>query len=60
VIRVKLYTRNTPIFDEYGVTAELEKALRPNVWHKTGAHIGIEWTKNSIRHNRPELPELQS
>jgi ribonuclease G len=45
VSRVKLYTRNTPIFDEYGITAELEKALRPKVWLKTGGHIVINQTE---------------
>jgi ribonuclease G len=42
---VKLYTRNTPIFDEYGITAELEKALSPKVWLKTGGHIVINQTE---------------
>ena len=45
VTRVKLYTRATPIFDEYGITAELEKALRPKVWLKTGGHIVINQTE---------------
>jgi len=43
--RVRLYTRSTPIFDEYGITAELEKALRPKVWLKTGGHIVINQTE---------------
>ena len=45
VSRVKLYTRATPIFDEYGITSELEKALRPKVWIKTGGHIVINQTE---------------
>ena len=45
VSRVKLYTRSTPIFDEYGITQELEKALRPKVWLKTGGHIVINQTE---------------
>jgi ribonuclease G len=45
VSRVKLYTRSNPIFDEYGITAELEKALRPKVWLKTGGHIVINQTE---------------
>ncbi|HTT65855.1 MAG TPA: Rne/Rng family ribonuclease, partial [Bryobacteraceae bacterium] len=45
VHRVKLYTRSNPIFDEYGITAELEKALRPKVWLKTGGHIVINQTE---------------
>jgi ribonuclease G len=45
VSRVKLYTRSTPIFDEYGITSEIEKALRPKVWLKTGGHIVINQTE---------------
>ena len=45
VSRVKLYTRAKPIFDEYGITSELEKALRPKVWLKTGGHIVINQTE---------------
>lgn len=43
--RVKLYTRPTPIFDEFGVTSELEKALRPKVWLKSGGYIVINQTE---------------
>jgi ribonuclease G len=43
--RVKLYTRSNPIFDEFGVTGEVEKALRPKVWLKSGGHIVINQTE---------------
>jgi ribonuclease G len=43
--KVKLYTRDAPIFDAFGVTAELEKALRPKVWLKSGGHIVINQTE---------------
>ncbi|HTX36875.1 MAG TPA: Rne/Rng family ribonuclease [Bryobacteraceae bacterium] len=43
--RVKLYTRANPIFDEFNITAELEKALRPKVWLKSGGHIVINQTE---------------
>ncbi len=43
--RIKLYTRSTPIFDEFNITAELEKALRPKVWLKSGGHIVINQTE---------------
>jgi ribonuclease G len=43
--RVKMYTRPTPIFDEFGITAELEKALRPKVWLKSGGYIVINQTE---------------
>jgi ribonuclease G len=43
--RVKLYTRSNPIFDEFGITQELEKALRPKVWLKSGGYIVINQTE---------------
>jgi ribonuclease G len=43
--KVKLYTREAPIFDAFGVTAELEKALRPKVWLKSGGYIVINQTE---------------
>ncbi len=43
--RVKLYTRNTPIFDAFNVSSELEKALRPKVWLKSGGYIVINQTE---------------
>jgi Rne/Rng family ribonuclease len=43
--KVKLYTREAPIFDAFSVTAELEKALRPKVWLKSGGFIVINQTE---------------
>jgi Rne/Rng family ribonuclease len=43
--KVKLYTRNTPIFDAFNITNELEKALRPKVWLKSGGYIVINQTE---------------
>ncbi|MEK7750822.1 MAG: Rne/Rng family ribonuclease, partial [Acidobacteriota bacterium] len=45
VSRVKMYTRETPIFDAFSITAELEKALRPKVWLKSGGYIVINQTE---------------
>jgi ribonuclease G len=45
VSRVKMYTRAAPIFDAFSITAELEKALRPKVWLKSGGHIVINQTE---------------
>jgi ribonuclease G len=45
VTRVKLYTRPDPIFDAFNITAELEKALRPKVWLKSGGYIVINQTE---------------
>ena len=35
----------TPIFDAFNITAELEKALRPKVWLKSGGYIVINQTE---------------
>jgi ribonuclease G len=45
VTRVKMYTRANPMFDEFGVSSELEKALRPKVWLKSGGYIVINQTE---------------
>ncbi|HEX6896304.1 MAG TPA: Rne/Rng family ribonuclease [Bryobacteraceae bacterium] len=45
VNRIKLYTRSEPIFDAFNITAELEKALRPKVWLKSGGYIVINQTE---------------
>ncbi len=43
--KVKLYTRDTPLFEEFGVHAEIEKALKPKVWLKSGGYIVINQTE---------------
>ena len=45
VSRVKLYTKPTPIFEEFGIQQELDKALRPKVWLKSGGYIVINHTE---------------
>ena len=45
VSRVKMYTRPAPVFDAFNVTADLEKALRPKVWLKSGGYIVINQTE---------------
>ncbi|MBL8231344.1 MAG: Rne/Rng family ribonuclease [Bryobacterales bacterium] len=45
VSRIKLYTRPVPVFDAFSVTSELEKALRPKVWLKSGGYIVINQTE---------------
>ena len=45
VSRVKMYTRPAPIFDAFNITSELEKALRPKVWLKTGGYSVINQTE---------------
>jgi Rne/Rng family ribonuclease len=43
--RVKLYNKPFPIFDEYGVQAEIDKALKSKVWLKSGGSIVINQTE---------------
>jgi ribonuclease G len=43
--RVKLYTKEFPIFEEYGVQAEIDKALRSKVWLKSGGYLVINQTE---------------
>jgi ribonuclease G len=43
--RVKLYAKDFPIFDEYGVQQEIDKALRSKVWLKSGGYIVINQTE---------------
>ncbi|MFN8007137.1 MAG: Rne/Rng family ribonuclease [Terriglobia bacterium] len=42
VNRVKLYAKDTPIFEEFGVQGEIDKALRNKVWLKSGGYIVID------------------
>jgi ribonuclease G len=43
--KVKLYTKPYPIFDEYGVQGEIDKALKSKVWLKSGGSIVINQTE---------------
>ena len=43
--RVKLYEKEYPIFEEYGVQAEIDRALRSKVWLKSGGSIVINQTE---------------
>jgi ribonuclease G len=45
VKRVKLYTREEPILEAYGVQEEVDKALKPRVWLKSGGYLVINQTE---------------
>jgi Rne/Rng family ribonuclease len=45
VSRVKLYTKDTPVFEEFGIQQEIDKGLRPKVWLKSGGYIVINHTE---------------
>ena len=43
--KVKLYTRDEDIFEEMGVQQEIDRALRPKVWLKSGGYIVVNQTE---------------
>jgi ribonuclease G len=43
--RVRLHNGPTPILDEFGVSPELERALKPKVWLPGGGYIVINQTE---------------
>jgi ribonuclease G len=45
VNRVKLYTKENPVFEEFGIQQEIDKGLRPKVWLKSGGYIVINHTE---------------
>ena len=45
VKRVKLYTRDQPILEAYGVQVEIDKAIKPRVWLKSGGYLVINQTE---------------
>ncbi|HVW76710.1 MAG TPA: Rne/Rng family ribonuclease [Alloacidobacterium sp.] len=45
VRRVKLYTKETPLFEQFGIQDEITKALRSKVWLKSGGSIVINQTE---------------
>ena len=45
VNRIKLYTRDEPILEYYNVQEEIDKALKPRVWLKSGGYLVINQTE---------------
>ncbi len=45
VNRVKLYTREESILEAYGIQEEIDKALKPRVWLKSGGYLVINQTE---------------
>lgn len=43
--RVRLFTRDEPIFDHFGIQEEIDKALKSKVWLKSGGYIVINQTE---------------
>jgi ribonuclease G len=45
VARVRLHRKNTPLFEDFGLEQEIERALRPKVWLPNGGYIVINPTE---------------
>ena len=45
VKRVKLYTKEVPLFEQFGLSEEINKALKSKVWLKSGGYIVINQTE---------------
>jgi ribonuclease G len=45
VKRVKLYSKETPLFEQFSITDEVNKALKSKVWLKSGGYIVINQTE---------------
>ncbi len=45
VRRVKLYTKDTPLFEQFGIQDEINRSLKSKVWLKSGGHIVINQTE---------------
>jgi ribonuclease G len=43
--RVKLYSKDTPLFEQFGLKDEIDKALKSKVWLKSGGYIVINQTE---------------
>jgi ribonuclease G len=43
--RIELYNRKEPIFERYGIEAQINRALDRNVWLKSGGYIVIDHTE---------------
>jgi ribonuclease G len=45
VRRIKLYTKDTPLFEQFGISEEINKSLKSKVWLKSGGYIVINQTE---------------
>ncbi len=45
VRRIKLYTKDVPLFEQFGVQEEINKSLKSKVWLKSGGYIVINQTE---------------
>ena len=45
VRRIKLYTKDTPLYEQFGINEEINKSLKSKVWLKSGGYIVINQTE---------------
>ena len=45
VRRIKLYTKDTPLYEQFGINEEINKSLKSKVWLKSGGSIVINQTE---------------
>ena len=45
VRRIKLYTKDTPLFEEFSIQEEINRSLKSKVWLKSGGYLVINQTE---------------
>ncbi len=45
VRRIKLYTKEAPLFEQFGIQEEINRALKSKVWLKSGGYLVINQTE---------------
>jgi ribonuclease G len=45
VKRIKLYTKDTPLFEQFGIQEEINRSLKSKVWLKSGGYLVINQTE---------------
>jgi len=45
VRRIKLYTKDTPLYEEFGIQEEINRSLKSKVWLKSGGYLVINQTE---------------
>src|SRR5271157_630355 len=45
VRRIKLYTKDTPLYEQFGIQEEIDRSLKSKVWLKSGGYLVINQTE---------------
>ncbi len=45
VKRIKLYTKDTPLYEQFGIQEEIDRSLKSKVWLKSGGYLVINQTE---------------